>query len=67
MVINIGDRIITKKPHPCGGNSWTVIRTGADIKLKCERCARVVMLDRGECEKRIKRLITLKEDGNERQ
>lgn len=35
LVINIGDTVITKKPHPCGQNSWTVIRTGADVKLKC--------------------------------
>ena len=37
MVINIGDTVITKKPHPCGQNSWTVIRTGADVKLKSQR------------------------------
>ena len=57
MTINVGDGIITKKPHPCGGSSWTVTRTGADVKLKCDTCGRVVMLDRSECEKRIKKLI----------
>lgn len=52
LVINIGDTVITKKPHPCGQNSWTVIRTGADVKLKCNGCGRVVMLDRLQCEKK---------------
>ncbi len=44
--IRLGDVVRTKKPHPCGGDTWTVVRTGADIKLKCLTCGRVVMLDR---------------------
>ncbi len=44
--IRIGDVVSTRKPHPCGGNEWTVTRTGADIKMRCSRCGRVVMLDR---------------------
>ena len=48
MTINIGDTVITKKAHPCGGNRWTVTRTGADIKLRCDKCGHIVMLDRGK-------------------
>ena len=44
--ISLGDVIQTRKPHPCGGNEWTVTRTGADIKIKCNTCGHVVMLDR---------------------
>ena len=44
--IRLGDVVRTKKPHPCGGDTWTVTRTGADIKLRCRTCGRVVMLDR---------------------
>ena len=44
--IRLGDVVSTRKPHPCGGNAWTVIRTGADIKIRCETCGHVVMLDR---------------------
>ncbi len=44
--INIGDVIRTRKPHPCGGDEWTVTRTGADIKIRCNTCGHVVMLDR---------------------
>ena len=43
--IRLGDVIRTRKPHPCGGDEWTVIRTGADIKIRCNRCSRVVMMD----------------------
>ena len=27
-----------KKSHPCGSLVWTVIRTGADIKIRCSGC-----------------------------
>lgn len=57
MTINVGDTVITKKTHPCGGNRWTVTRTGADIKLRCDKCGHIVMLDRGKCEKSIKQII----------
>ena len=44
--IDVGDVIRTRKPHPCGGDQWTVTRTGADIKIRCNTCGRIVMLDR---------------------
>ncbi|MBQ9264145.1 MAG: DUF951 domain-containing protein [Clostridia bacterium] len=56
--IRLGDVIQTRKPHPCGGDTWTVIRTGADIKIKCLQCGRIVMLDRQVFLKRRKKLIT---------
>lgn len=43
---DLGDRIVMKKPHACGENLWELTRTGADVKLKCCKCARVIMLDR---------------------
>ena len=56
--IRLGDVISTRKPHPCGGNEWTVVRTGADIKMKCNTCGRVVMLDRESLLKRRKALVS---------
>ena len=44
----LGDHIVMKKPHACGTNEWMVTRTGADVKLKCLACGRVIMLDRLE-------------------
>lgn len=55
--INLGDVIQTRKPHPCGSDIWTVIRTGADIKIKCQGCGRIVMLDREVFLKRRKKVI----------
>lgn len=42
------DTVMMKKPHACGENRWQIIRVGADIKIKCLRCGRIVMLDRQE-------------------
>lgn len=55
--IRIGDVILTRKLHPCGSAEWTVIRTGADIKIRCNRCGRIVMMDREAFLKRRKALI----------
>lgn len=55
--ILLGDVIQTRKAHPCGSDIWTVIRTGADIKMKCQGCGRIVMLDRQVFIKRRKKLI----------
>ncbi len=52
--LKIGDRVTTKKPHACGSRIWTVTRTGADFKLKCEGCEHVVVLDYLKAEKIIK-------------
>ncbi len=54
MDIKTGDTLILKKPHPCGGTRWLVLRTGADIKIKCATCGHEVMLPRANVEKRIK-------------
>lgn len=63
----LNDRVITKKAHPCGGDAWLVVRTGADIKLKCETCGHIVMLDRCKAEKRVKKYIEQKKDAHEEQ
>ena len=39
-----GDIVKTRKLHPCGSDSWTVLRTGADVKLKCRGCGHVIMV-----------------------
>ena len=54
MVYNLGDKIISKKTHACGGNEWQIVRTGADIKIKCEKCGRSIFLSPDELQKIIK-------------
>lgn len=56
--INIGDIVTLKKPHPCGSYDWKVIRTGADLKLQCMGCDRVVMLDRPTVIRRMKKITS---------
>ena len=46
--IRLKDVVEMRKTHPCGSKEWTVTRIGADIKMKCSGCGRVVMLDRVE-------------------
>lgn len=55
--INLGDIVQTKKPHPCGSSEWTIIRVGADIKIKCSGCGRIVMMDRQTFIKRRKKTL----------
>ena len=57
MNFEIGDKIISKKTHPCGGNVWTITRVGADIKIKCDKCGHVVMIDRVAFEKIVKKKL----------
>jgi len=54
----LGDVVRTRKPHPCGGDTWTVLRTGADIKIRCDTCGRIVMMDRETFLKRRKALLS---------
>ncbi|MBR6525316.1 MAG: DUF951 domain-containing protein [Clostridia bacterium] len=61
--IRLGDVIRTRKSHPCGSDEWTVIRVGADIKIKCHGCSHIVMLERDAFLKRRKAILSRKEDG----
>lgn len=44
--IHLGDEVQMRKPHACGANHWTVIRIGADIRIRCLNCGRAVLLPR---------------------
>jgi hypothetical protein len=59
----IGDILKLRKPHPCGGYDWTVVRLGADIGLKCQVCGRRVLLPRREVERRLKLFVARAEEG----
>jgi len=53
----VGDIVRLRKPHPCGGTDWEVVRLGADIGLKCQTCQHRVLLTRRELEKRLKTFV----------
>ena len=54
MDIQVGDRIVAKKSHPCGTNCFLVLRVGMDFKIRCDGCGHEVMIPRAKIEKRIK-------------
>ena len=54
MELSVGDTIIMKKKHPCGSNSFSVLRVGMDLKIKCNGCGHEVMAPRRKIEKNIK-------------
>lgn len=55
--IQLGDVVRMRKSHPCGSDQWTVIRTGADIKIRCSGCGRIVMMDRESFLKQRKKVL----------
>ncbi len=54
---NIGSLLVLKKGHPCGENLWEVVKLGADIRLKCNKCGRLIIIPRVELNKKIKKVI----------
>ncbi|MBX7235571.1 MAG: DUF951 domain-containing protein [Caldilineales bacterium] len=57
LPIHIGDIVRLRKPHPCGGYEWAVVRTGADIGLVCQTCKRRLLLPRDEFRKAVKTFV----------
>jgi hypothetical protein len=58
----LGDIVEMKKAHPCGTNRWEIIRTGADIKIKCCNCNRVIMMPRSKFNKGLKKVLEYKNE-----
>ena len=58
MNYNLGDIVTMKKVHPCGSYDFEIIRLGADVKIRCVKCSRVIMIPRVELNKKIDRKST---------
>lgn len=60
MVTNfdLGDIVEMKKQHPCGSYNWEIIRVGADVKIRCTQCNRIIMLPRSKFEKSAKKIVS---------
>lgn len=56
MEIHVGDIVRLKKAHPCGSKEWTVLREGADFRLKCMGCEHQIMLARTLLEKSVREI-----------
>ena len=57
MNYNLGDIVTMKKVHPCGSYDFEIIRLGADVKIRCVKCSRVIMIPRVELNKKIKKVV----------
>jgi hypothetical protein len=55
--LRMGDVLRMRKPHPCGGLDWDIVRLGADIGLRCRECGRRVMMDRATVRRRARSVI----------
>jgi hypothetical protein len=57
MDVRVGDRLLMKKPHPCGSKEFLVLRVGADFKIRCTGCLHEVMVPRSKIERYIRQII----------
>ena len=57
MEILVGDIIKVKKQHPCGCDTFEVLRIGMDFRIRCTKCQHEVMIVRGKIEKNIKKVF----------
>jgi hypothetical protein len=55
--IAVGDRVVLRKPHPCGSLEWIITRVGTDVGLRCAGCERTVLLTRSVFNKQLKTVI----------
>lgn len=44
----------------CGSNEWIVTRMGAEVKIKCAKCGREVMIFKAELDRKIKSIVEAK-------
>jgi hypothetical protein len=57
LALFLDDVVVLRKPHPCGGDTWRIVRLGADIGVRCASCGRRVLMPRSEIERDIKRFV----------
>jgi hypothetical protein len=55
--IKEGSILVLKKGHPCGENKWQIISFGTICKIKCLGCDRVILIDRVDLKKKIKKVL----------
>jgi len=55
--IRPGEIVEMRKPHACGERVWVVLRVGLDIRVKCTRCGRAVLMPRDKFLKAARRSL----------
>ncbi len=56
MDVQVGDTLLMKKKHPCGADTFSVLRIGMDFKIRCTGCGHEIMAPRVKIEKNIKKI-----------
>lgn len=54
MKYDVNDVVSLKKKHVCGSYDWIILRTGAELKMKCAQCGREIMVLKIDLDKKIK-------------
>ena len=52
------DRIKLKKPHPCSGEIFRIVRVGSEVRVICETCGRDMTVERIKLEKAIRQVLS---------
>ena len=58
LALLLGDVVRLQRRHPCGGDTWQIDRLGADIGLRCQTCARHVLVERRLLERRLVEFVS---------
>jgi len=63
MDYKLHDIVQMKKQHPCKKSfEWEIVRVGVDIKIKCQGCGNIIMLERIDFEKKMKKIVRKAEE-----
>ena len=64
-VLHVGDVLELKKPHPCGGGQFRILRVGSEVRIVCASCGRDMTVNRIKLERAIKKIIPAVTDESE--
>jgi hypothetical protein len=51
----VGQTVLLKKSHACGGRYWTIYKLGMDVGLQCQQCGQRIKLARRKFERVVDR------------
>ena len=54
--IRVGDTVTLRKKHPCGADSFRVMRTGSDVRIVCLGCGHDMTMPREKLERAVKKI-----------
>ncbi len=57
LKLSAGDIVELRKKHPCGGNTFEIMRAGMDFRMKCLQCGSQMRIPRPKLEKSVVRIL----------